>query len=52
MRLRGKDTDEDDNLAENFDAAGFGGYLAPYALALVASVLVTGAFFKFVLLDY
>jgi hypothetical protein len=36
----------------NFDAAGFGGYLAPYALALIASVAVTGAFVKFVLLDY
>jgi hypothetical protein len=41
-----------DSLADNFDAKGFGGYLAPYALALIASVLVTGAFVKFVLLDY
>jgi hypothetical protein len=37
--------------ADNFNASGFGGYLAPYALAVVASILATGAFFKFVLLD-
>ena len=36
----------------NFDAKGFGSYLAPYALALLASVGVTYAFVKFVLLDY
>ena len=53
-------TDDDDvetsnntkDMSDNFDAQGFGGYLAPYALALVASVVVTGAFIKFVLLDY
>ena len=44
--------DKKGDLAENFDAQGFGGYLAPYAAALIASVLVTGAFIKFVLLDY
>ena len=43
---------EDDDIVDNFDAEGFGGYLAPYALAAVASILVTAAFFKFVLLDY
>lgn len=53
MSLCGKDTnDDDDNLADNFDAAGFAGYLAPYALALVVSVLAFGVFFKFVLMDY
>ena len=34
------------------DAKGFAGYLAPYALALLLSIAVTGAFVKFVLLDY
>lgn len=37
---------------DNFDAKGFGSYLAPYALALLASIGVTYAFVKFVLLDY
>ena len=46
------DDDKKGDLAENFDAQGFGGYLAPYVAALLASVLVTGAFIKFVLLDY
>jgi hypothetical protein len=40
------------NRNSTFDGAGFADYLAPYALALVASTLVTLAFFKFVLLDY
>ena len=44
--------DEDDNDVDNFDANGFGNYLAPYALAVLASVGVTFAFVKFVLLDY
>ncbi|CAB9513105.1 expressed unknown protein [Seminavis robusta] len=49
--------DEDSNeneaeISDNFDAEGFGGYLAPYALAALASVVATGAFVKFVLLDY
>jgi hypothetical protein len=49
--------DEDDEsvpmkISDSFDGAGFANYLAPYALALLASVLVTLAFFKFVLLDY
>ncbi len=38
--------------SDNFDAAGFGNYLAPYLLAFVASVGITGAFVKFVLMDY
>ena len=44
--------DGSDNDVGNFDARGFGSYLAPYALALFASVGVTYAFVKFVLLDY
>lgn len=43
------DTLDDDG---GFDALGFAGYLAPYTLALIASIAVTGAFLKFVLLDY
>jgi hypothetical protein len=42
----------DDEIDDKMDLAGFGGYLAPYALALIASIGVTVAFFKFVLLDY
>jgi hypothetical protein len=34
------------------DAEGFAGYLAPYALAAIASIGVTGAFVKFVLMEY
>ena len=41
--------DED---ASNFDGAGFAGYLAPYVLAALGSILVTGLFVKIVLLDY
>jgi hypothetical protein len=37
---------------DGFDGEGFAGYLAPYALALLASVAITATFFKFVLLDY
>jgi len=37
---------------EGFDAAGFAGYLAPYVLTLLLSIAVTGAFFKFVMMDY
>ena len=37
---------------DNFDAAGFGGYLAPYAIAFVASIGITALFVKLVLLDY
>ena len=46
------DGEDDDTLMDSFDAQGFGGYLAPYALTVVASIVVTAAFFKFVLLDY
>ena len=44
--------DGDGTDVDNFDANGFGNYLAPYALAVLASVGVTFAFVKFVLLDY
>ncbi len=37
---------------ENFDAKGFGNYLAPYAAAVFCSIAMTAAFLKFVLLDY
>ena len=44
--------DGDGTDVDTFDANGFGNYLAPYALAILASVGVTFAFVKFVLLDY
>jgi len=53
-----KGSEEDaDNTAvspdsDNFDGKGFAGYLAPYALAVLASIAVTAAFVKFVLLEY
>lgn len=37
---------------DSFDGQGFANYLAPYALAVIASIVVTGLFIKFVLLDY
>jgi hypothetical protein len=50
---------EQDEVSENdiqdpsgFDGKGFAGYLAPYALAVLISIAVTAAIFKFVLLDY
>ena len=45
----GTDGNED---IDRMDLGGFAGYLAPYALALIASLGVTAAFLKFVLLDY
>lgn len=44
----GSDVDD----TKGFDGEGFAGYLAPYALALLASIAITAAFFKLVLLDY
>lgn len=47
--------DEDNQVDKNdagFDGEGFAGYLLPYSLAFLASIAVTGAFVKFVLLDY
>ena len=40
------------DVQNNFDGEGFSNYLAPYALALVASIAITAAFVKFVLMDY
>ena len=37
---------------DNFDGKGFAGYLGPYAVAFVGSIVVTLGFFKFVLMDY
>lgn len=53
----GDDGDKNDNnqaaaADDSFDGRGFANYLAPYALTLVASIVVTGLFVKFVLLDY
>lgn len=47
-----EDLSGSDAQKSNFDGEGFAGYLAPYALAAVASIAVTAAFVKFVLLDY
>jgi hypothetical protein len=50
--------EDDENLdikndeTKGFDGEGLSNYLLPYALAAVASVAVTAAFVKFVLLDY
>ncbi len=45
-------TQQEDGAVEAFDGQGFAGYLAPYALALVGSLIVTALFVKFVLLDF
>lgn len=45
-----KDPSSDD--PSGFDGEGFAGYLAPYAVALLGSIAVTFAVFKFFLLDY
>ena len=37
---------------DNFDGKGFAGYLGPYAVAFVGSIVVTLSFVKFVLMDY
>jgi hypothetical protein len=50
--MSGPNDDNGSGDVDNFDAKGFGSYLAPYALALLASIGVTYAFVKFVLLDY
>jgi hypothetical protein len=46
-----EEIDESVSPKGDFDGAGFANYLAPYALTLVASIAVTAAFLKFVLLD-
>lgn len=45
-----KDKSSDD--MSSFDGEGFAGYLAPYAVALLGSIAVTFAAFKFFFLDY
>ena len=40
------------DLQKNPNAQSFQGYLGPYVVAAVCSLLATGAFVKFVLLDY
>lgn len=55
MKVRLNAANDDNNKeadVDNFDGKGFAGYLAPYAVALIGSIAVTAAFFKFVLLDY
>ena len=52
FQMSGPNDDNGSGDVDNFDAKGFGSYLAPYALALLASIGVTYAFVKFVLLDY
>ena len=44
--------DSEEQEVDNFDGKGFAGYLAPYAIAVILGLGATGAFFKFVLLDY
>eukprot|EP00957_Ditylum_brightwellii_P004472 340037-Ditylum_brightwellii.AAC.1 len=51
----GDDVEEksmDDQNMDRMDLDGFTNYLAPYAIALLGSLAVTAAFFKFVLMDY
>mmetsp|Transcript_22877 Transcript_22877/g.33774 ORF Transcript_22877/g.33774 Transcript_22877/m.33774 type:complete len:108 (+) Transcript_22877:69-392(+) len=53
QKLDNENIDELDNTqSSGFDGQGFAGYLAPYALALLGSVLVTAIVFKFFFLDY
>jgi len=47
-----KNDNDDDDAVDNFDGQGFATYLAPYALALLASIGVTFAFVKYVLMDF
>jgi hypothetical protein len=53
--LAAKDDEPEDSSVSsegNFDGKGFAGYLGPYIAAFAASIAVTAAFVKFVLLDY
>lgn len=53
--LRLSDDNDDGNNSDinnKFDGDGFANYLAPYALAAVSAIVATGAFFKFVLMNY
>lgn len=49
---RKNDNEEIDAVEQMDDLGGFANYLAPYALALLGSLAVTAAFFRFILLDY
>lgn len=40
------------SIPEKLDAQGFASYLAPYALAVLASLAVTAAFIRFVLMSF
>jgi hypothetical protein len=51
LELANKNEQQDDDNVGGLDASGFSDYLAPYILTFVLSILVTAAFFKFVLLD-
>ena len=42
----------DSSAEDTFDGQRFASYLAPYVLTVVASIVVTGLFVKFVMLDY
>jgi hypothetical protein len=44
--------DDDEVSDDNFDGQGFASYLAPYLVTAIASIVVTGLFVKFVLMDY
>ena len=48
----GSDEENEVETKDNFDGKGLANYLGPYALALVASVVVTASFVKYVLMDY
>jgi hypothetical protein len=43
---------DDEVNGDNFDGQGFANYLAPYIITAIASIVVTGLFVKFVLMDY
>lgn len=42
---------QDESRSLDDEMQGLGNYLVPYALAVIASLLVTGLFVKFVMLD-
>lgn len=52
MAEDGENNESDMKEVKGFDGEGFAGYLLPYALTALAGLIVTGAFFKFVMMDY
>lgn len=50
--LAGESISKSKEISGNFEGQGLANYLAIYALAFLASIGVTAAFVKFVLLDY